>query len=304
MSSKTVPDFNTFAAYLDSWRRSLRAENKSDRTIETYSLAAEQLAKFALEHGLTEDPRKIRRRDIEDFITHMRETRSAATARQRYSSLRNFFNWLTEEEELKASPMAKMRPPKVEEKPPKVLTDDELRTVLSTTVGTSFPQRRDAAILRLFIDTGARLSEITNLKVAYVDLDLEVAYVEGKGRKHRSVPFGRKTTQALDRYLRSRASHPYAAEPWLWVGKQGRLRRSGVFQVVRRRGRQASIDHLHPHLFRHTMAHRWLAAGGQEHDLIRIAGWSDTQMLSRYGASAAAERARTAHKRLGLGDQL
>ena len=263
-------------------------------------LAGEQFAEYTDET----DPRNVTSADIDEFVTHMLETRSAATARQRYSSLRNFFRWMTKEEEIEASPMEKLSPPKVEEKPPEILTDDELHAILSTTKGTSFAQRRDAALLRLFIDTGARISELTNLELSDVDLDLEVIVVKGKGRRFRSVPFGHKTALALDRYVRSRSRHARGAQPWLWLGKQGRLTRSGVFQVVRRRGREAGIDHLHPHLFRHTMAHRWLAAGGQEHDLIRIAGWSDTQMLARYGASAATERAREAHRRLGLGDQL
>lgn len=72
-----------------------------------------------------------------------------------------------------------------------------------------------------------------------------------------------------------------------------------------RRGAQAGLDgRLHPHIFRHTFAHRWLHDGGSEGDLQRLAGWKSPQMLQRYGASAADERARDAHKRLGLGDRI
>jgi hypothetical protein len=57
-------------------------------------------------------------------------------------------------------------------------------------------------------------------------------------------------------------------------------------------------------LFRHTFAHTWLANGGQEQDLMRLAGWRSREMVGRYGASAADERARDAHRRAGLADKL
>jgi integrase/recombinase XerC len=164
---------------------------------------------------------------------------------------------------------------------------------------------RDTAIIRLFLDTGMRLDELARLLVADVDLDQNLAYVMGKGRRLRSCPFGHKTAQALDRYLRQRKRQHRAKLPELWLGVNGRpATENGIGQMVRKRGAAAGIPELHPHTFRHTFAHEWRLAGGGDDSLMRLVGWKSRQMLHRYGASAADARAREAHQRLMLGDRI
>jgi len=268
------------------WLRTLRARNLSSATIGTYRASAGQLTAALHDAGVFEVS-AIGRRHVEDFIAHLVETRSAATASVRFRALQQFFAWLIDEEEIAASPMMRMKPPTVPEHPVPVLSFDQVKVLIKACEGPTFVQRRDMAIIRLFLDTGMRLAELTNLNAADLDLDDDLALVLGKGRRPRACPFGNKTALALGRYLRLRTKHARATDPALWLAEKNRppMTHNGIAQVIRRRGEQAGIVGLHPHQLRHTAAHDWLAGGGNEGDAMRLFGWKSRQMLSRYAAS-------------------
>lgn len=297
------------AANVTSFARNLRAANLSPATQRTYLASLDRLAAFLGERSMPIDVANIRREHLEAFIEDQLARWRPATAANRYSGIRPFFAWLVEEGEIRESPMARMRKPKLPEHAPPVLTDEEQDRILAACRGVRSEDLRDTAIVRTFLSTGARLSEIANLRwtpddpdTNDVDLDRGVVRIrEGKGRRDRISFLNAEAVKAIDRYeRRARRKHSKAGLPWLWLGEKGRMTDSGIAQLLRRRGRLAGVPGLHAHQFRHSYAHAWLAAGGQEGDLMTLAGWRSREMLSRYARSAASGRALDAARRLSL----
>jgi site-specific recombinase XerD len=246
----------------------------------------------------------IRREHVEAWITDLLARRAPATANNRWRGAQAFFGWCVEEGEIRESPMARMKPPTLPEAPPPVLRETELRAILAGCErDKTWLGRRDEAILRVFMDTGARRAEVLGLHLEDVDLDRGVLTVTGKGSRTRLVSIGDATIRAVDRYIRLRARKPGAGLPWLWLGRKGQLGETGMAGVIRSRGAAVGLA-LHPHLFRHAYAHSMLAAGMQETDLMAVAGWKSREMLTRYAASTRQERALKAARALSPVDRL
>ena len=292
-------------ALLPSWCQTLRAQNKSPRTIQSYDEAARQFAAFLVTNAAPMTVEQIGREHIEAFLVDLRQRGMApATAANRYGSLQQLFRWLADEGRVMRNPMEKMHAPAVGEQPVEVFTESELGRLFAVRSGVSFDDRRDTALVRFLISTGARVGELVGLRVMDLNLDLREAWVTGKGSRGRLLPLSPKTVDALDAYLEVRVDHRNADASALWLGKRGCVGVSGVAQILRKLGTEAGVAHVHPHRFRHTFAHSWLAAGGGEVDLMRLAGWRSRDMLARYGASAADSRARAAHARFAPGEAI
>jgi integrase/recombinase XerD len=299
-------DAGPFAADVVSFRLHLMAENKAEATIRIYT---EAVRWFAAAHLLAELGKstweQVETADVQQRVVWLLGRYSESYAYQQYRSLQQFFRWLEAEEDL-PSPMARLRPPKVSDKPVPFFSSVELSKLGRVCRGNSFEDRRDAAVLAVFLATGIRVAELAAIRYSgddpgFSDLDLEAREirVRGKGGQDRTVKISHEAARRLDRYLRVRSRHELAYRPELWLGvnNRGPLDRSGVYQLVVRRGQECGVE-VWPHRFRHHFSHTWLERGGAEGDLMELNGWVSPQMLIRYGASARGARARRSYDRV------
>ena len=212
-------------------------------------------------------------------------------------ALRSLYRWLVEEDELEVSPLAKVMVAKGEAPPISVLEDDQLRLLLKACEGKDFYARRDLAMIRLFLATGLRKSELAAIAVEDLDLAARIVAVRHPkgGKRTRVARFDPATASAIDRYKRIRARHRLAAHPILFLGRSGQLSPNGPGIILDNRTRRAGIGHVHPHQLRHTFAHRFLSAGGNDGDLQKLGGWANAEVMRRYGASRAVDRALAAY---------
>ncbi len=310
---RTAPDLGstslTIQACIPSYRLALQAAGKADATVDRmYVPELEKLDRYLASVGHSRRVGAIRREHVEAYLVSLRDApgrkgqkMAPASIAKTFRSIRPFFSWALEEDEIEASPMERMKRPPVPEKFVKPLTDDEILRLLAAGPGRSFEQRRDAALVAVIAETGARRGEIAGLRTADVNIHggrerggfLTFRAENSKTRRDRTVAIGAGTAHYLDRYLRVRREHPAAGLEALWLSVRGfaPLSGNGILQVLRRRSKAAGIDGAYIHRFRHTMAHDRLADGQSEGSVMEHGGWRSPAMLRHYAGQLAMERA-------------
>jgi site-specific recombinase XerD len=292
--------------YWLGFRRQLRAARRSENTLVAYHRDLADLAWYHAGRDLAE----LAKDDIAAYYEARLQRLSPTTMAIRFRSQRAFYNWMVTEEIIELSPMRNLREPKVDDVPPPVVDDADLVALLKATSGTTFEDRRDSAIIWLFCEAGSpRVSEMAGIELSELNLRKDEVTLHGKGAKTRAIPFGPKTGQALERYIRARSKRKNAASKWLWLstlrqGVDDRLTVSGIAQMLERRCKQAGIAKIHPHQLRHTAAHAWFDDDGSEGNSMALFGWASDAMPKRYGRSARTERAKRAARRASITDRL
>ena len=143
-----------------SFNRSLRVEGKADRTLVLYGQSITYFSAWLAEQGLTADLSALTRDNVLDWLANLRaRALTDGTIRTRWRGLRRFVNWLLAEDILAKDPLAGIVVDKPEPPPVPILTDEELTALINACKGKGFNDLRDAAVIRLLIDCGLRVSE-------------------------------------------------------------------------------------------------------------------------------------------------
>ncbi len=174
----------------DGFLLATEAEGKSPATIANGGYSVRDFLAYADAQGWPGRAEGITRQQITLWPAHLQREAKGSTPATKYRGLLRFFGWVVSEGELTASPMVGMKPPATPETLAPVPSTDQRRRLLKATEGRAFEDRRDAAIITLFIDTGARLSEVALLAVGDVSLQDRSVTVMGKGHRPRILPVG------------------------------------------------------------------------------------------------------------------
>jgi site-specific recombinase XerD len=292
-----------------------KMEGKSPKTISSYEMILHNFIWYCKEQGFPE-VQKLTAIHVRHFLwylaseSHRWNSTSPAARRQASSTivngyfraLRTFFNWLEREELIIENPFKNLKTPKIDKKVIQALSLTEIDNLFKVCSGKSALDIRNKAILCLFLDTGLRVSELTNLTIDDVNMDDGSILVRrGKGGKQRVVRIGTKAQKALWKYV---TLYRKGNSDKLFLNRSGgAIGLLGLKILIKRLGDKARVK-VHPHQLRHTFAISFLRAGGDVFSLQYLLGHSTLSMTQRYLQSLNANDAANAHKKFSPLDNL
>ena len=290
----------------ESFIQSLMLERgMSDNTCVAYGFDLRFFAEFLAERGI-DDPAKITRNDITDFLADQRDIgRKGSTRARRTAAIRMFLRHLKETRALNRDPSEDLETQKKSRPLPRVLSEEETAEMLDAISGDDPRSLRDRALLETMYGCGLRVSEACALSLGDFESEGELIRIFGKGGKERFVPVGGKAGAALRRYadLGRGAFARSADEMHVFLTRLGRpFTRQGVFKVIRERAAAVGIaaERISPHVLRHSFASHLLAHGADIRAIQEMLGHADigtTQIYTHVDTARFGEIHRRYHPR-------
>jgi integrase/recombinase XerD len=250
-----------FQAYL-KLEKSLSANS-----IEAYSRDIEKLYQFAEAQTIPLDPEKIILADLRRFINWVNELGMIpATQARILSGIKAFYKYLLMEDIIKSDPSELLESPKIQRKLPDTLSYHDINKMIEA-IDLSKPEGpRNKAILEVLYGCGLRVSELTELKLSNLYLDIEFIKVVGKGSKERLVPIGGSAVKALKIWIeqvRIHTSVKKGEEDMVFLNRRGaRLSRVFIFMIIKQLAEITGLKKtISPHTFRHSFATHLVEGG-------------------------------------------
>jgi integrase/recombinase XerC len=269
---------------IDQFIRYLAAErNVSVHTITAYRSDLEQFREFVgRERGADAGPAAVDHLLIRRYMALLLRDHRKSSIGRKLAALRAFFKYLLRQGAVAKNPAELVATPKKEKRLPYHLTIDEVTALMEAPHDPELLSLRDRAILETLYSCGIRVSELTGLDVASLDLEEGLVRVLGKGNKERIVPLGSYARQALAAYLELRGNPPGAA-PLLLNARGGRLTSRSVARIVDKYIlKLATVRKISPHTLRHTFATHLLEGGADLRAIQELLGHASLSTTQKY----------------------
>jgi integrase/recombinase XerD len=256
----------------DSYKKGFKAylqleKSLSDHSVEAYLRDINAFTSFLEEKRKTKSPGEIELKDLQQFLKWINELEISANSQARIiSGIRSFYKYCLLEQITKTDPTQLLETPKLKRALPAVLGFDEIEAIIAQ-IDLSKPEGgRNKAILEILYSCGLRVTEVVNLKISQLYLDVGFIRVIGKGDKERLVPIGRSASKYIKIYLKDIRVHMAVKkgnEDVLFLNKLGsRMSRVMVFYIIKDLTLKAGIKKtVSPHTFRHSFATHLVEGG-------------------------------------------
>lgn len=274
----------------------------TESTMRYYEQKVGKFIEFCINLGVY-DITQIEPSHIRLFMLKIKETNNPMSRHDFHRAIKRFLNWSIDEGVLLSSPLRNIKPPKVPKKIVKPFTIKHIKALLAQCDCKTLIGLRDRALILMFLDTGLRLSEITNIKLTDIDENKEIIKVIGKGAKERVVRIGSNAKKALLDYLKMRKGK----NSFLWINAKGYdLTARGIELRIHSLGLRAKISDVRcsPHTFRHTFATNSLINGANEINVQSLLGHSTLTMTRRYVSTLDSTNAVIGHRKFSPADNI